>query len=52
MGSNDFRSTIRNIQWTSLRYPDGTGVLVLFEERQNARATMETDCISLHINGW
>jgi glycosyltransferase involved in cell wall biosynthesis len=28
MGSNDFRSTKRNILWTALRYPDGAGILV------------------------
>jgi hypothetical protein len=52
MGSNDFRSTKRNIQWAALRYPDGAGVLVLSDGRQHARATMGTDRISLHINGW
>ena len=52
MGSNDFRSTKRNILWTALRHQGGTGVLVLSDGRHHARATMETDRISLHINGW
>ena len=52
MGSNDFRSTKRNVLWTALRHQGGTGVLVLSDGRHHARATMETDRISLHINGW
>jgi len=52
MGSNDFRSTKRNILWTALRHPVGPGVLVLSDGRQNARATVETDRISLYINSW
>lgn len=52
LGSNDFRSTKRNIVWTAIGYPDGAGVLVLSDGRQHARATTETDRISLHINDW
>ena len=39
MGSNDFRSTKRNIAWTALSYPEGPGLLVLSDGRQHARAT-------------
>jgi len=52
MGSNNFRSTKRNIMWTALRCPDGAGVLVLSDGRQHARATVETARISLYVNSW
>jgi hypothetical protein len=52
MGSNDFRSTKRNIRWAALSYPDGPGVLVLSDGKQQARAMMETDRLSLSINSW
>jgi hypothetical protein len=31
---------------------DGAGVLVLTDGQHHARATIQTDRISLHINGW
>lgn len=52
MGTNDFRGTKRDILWAALQYPGGPGVLVLSGGRQQARAAVETDRISLHINGW
>ena len=52
MGSNDFRSTKRNIHWVALRSSDGYGVVVHSNGRQHARAMVETDRISLHVNGW
>ena len=52
MGSNDFRSTKRNILWAVLGYPKGAGVLVHSDGRHHARAIVETDRISLHINSW
>ncbi|MBN1417193.1 MAG: hypothetical protein JXP34_00360 [Planctomycetes bacterium] len=52
MGSNDFRSTKRNIRRTSIRYPMGPGVEVLSDGTQHARAMVETDRISVHVNGW
>jgi hypothetical protein len=52
MGSNDFRATKRNIVWAALGYPAGPAVLVLADGEQHARAALETDRISLHINGW
>lgn len=50
MGSADFRSTKRRINWTSIRYPDGVGVLIESDGTQHVRAMVETDRISLHIN--
>ena len=52
MGCNDFRATRRNIQWVALRYQDGPGILVGSNERQHARAIMESDRAVLHINDW
>jgi len=52
MGSNDFRSTKRNIRWAGLLRPEGAGLLVLSDGRQHARAMVETDRISLHVNDW
>jgi beta-galactosidase len=52
LGSNDFRSTKRNILWTALRHPDGAGVIALSDGKQQARASLETDRISLCINSW
>lgn len=50
MGCSDFRSTKRNINWVSITYPSGKGILVESNGRQHARAIVETDRISLHIN--
>lgn len=52
LGSNDFRSTKRNIHWAALGYPAGAGLLVLSDGRQHARALVESERISLHINDW
>ena len=52
MGTNDFRGTKRNILWVALGYPGGPAVLVLSDRTQQARAQLETDRLSLHVNGW
>lgn len=52
MGSNDFRSTKRHIYWASISYPHGPGVWVESDGFQHARAMVENDRISLHINDW
>ena len=52
MGCNDFRSTKRHIYWASISYPDGPGVWVESDGSQHARAMVESDRISLHINDW
>jgi beta-galactosidase len=52
MGCNDFRSTKRNVHWISLACPGGAGVLLVSDGRHHARATVESDRISLHISDW
>lgn len=52
LGSNDFRASKRNILWAALGYPGGPAILVLSDGSQTARAMMETDRLSLHVNGW
>jgi hypothetical protein len=52
LGSNDFRSTKRNINWAALECPGSAGVVVVSDGRQHVRATVETDRIALHINDW
>lgn len=49
MGTNDFRSTRRNINWAGISYPDGLGVLISSDGSQNVRAIVETDRISVHV---
>lgn len=50
MGCADFRSTKRNINWIMLTYPNGIGILARSDGTQHARAIVEADRISLHIN--
>lgn len=52
MGCNDFRSTKRHIYWVSISYPDGPGVWVESDGSQHARAMVQSDRISMHINDW
>lgn len=52
MGSNDFRSTKRNIYWAAIHCPAGPGVLVESDASQHLRAFVETDRISVHVNDW
>ena len=52
MGSNDFRSTKRNIDWVSLRYPGGPGILALSDGAHHSRAMMIDDRLCLHVNDW
>jgi hypothetical protein len=52
MGSNDFRSTKRNINWADLRTPSGPGVRVVSEGKHSARAMVQPDRTSLYINDW
>ncbi len=52
MGCNDFRSTKRHIYWASISYPHGPGVCVESDGSQSARAMVESDRISMHINDW
>ncbi len=52
MGSNDFRSTKRNIHWAAIHYLDGPGVIVESDGHQHVRATVQSDRTSLHVNDW
>lgn len=52
MGCNDFRGTKRRVNWASVTYPDGPGVLVLSDGTQHVRATVGTDRISVHVNDY
>ena len=52
MGSNDFRSTKRHIDWASLAYPDGLGAWVISDGNQHARAFVASDRIAFFINDW
>ncbi|MEW6072744.1 MAG: glycoside hydrolase family 2 TIM barrel-domain containing protein [Planctomycetota bacterium] len=52
MGSNDFRSTKRNVHWASIGHPDGPAALVLGGGAQSVRAALSTDRLDLHVNDW
>jgi beta-galactosidase len=52
MGSNDFRSTKRNIYWAALHSSAGPAAVVESDGRQHVRACVESDRISLHVNDW
>jgi beta-galactosidase len=53
MGSNDFRSTKRNVFWAAIHYPDGgPGVVVESNGKQAVRAYVDTDRISVHVSDW
>jgi hypothetical protein len=49
LGSNDFRSTKRNIFWAAIHYAAGPGAVVESDGRQHLRAAVESDRISLHV---
>jgi beta-galactosidase len=52
MGSNDFRSTKRHINWAAIHFADGPGVAVESNGEQHVRAAVDTDRISIHVNDW
>ncbi len=52
MGSNDFRSTKRNIEYASIVDRDGYGVYIRSNGQQHLRASVEADRIALHISDW
>ena len=53
MGSNDFRSTKRHIDWAAIHYPGNRpGVVIASDGNQHVRAIVETDRISVHVNDW
>jgi beta-galactosidase len=50
LGSNDFRSTKRDIYWAAIHYSGGPGAVVESAGRQHVRAAVESDRTSLHVN--
>ena len=53
LGTPDFRSTKRHINWATLRYPDeGAGVLFQSNGSQNVRATVEGERIECCVTDW
>ncbi|MHC4158589.1 MAG: glycoside hydrolase family 2 TIM barrel-domain containing protein, partial [Planctomycetota bacterium] len=49
LGTNDFRSTKRNIKWASLKDTKGYGILVRSEGRQSTRSYVDGDRIRLLV---
>jgi len=52
MGTNDFRSTKRNLQSASITSEGGYGLAIVSNGEQHLRASAETDRIALFINDW
>lgn len=52
MGSNDFRSTKRNIQFASISYASGIGASIWSNGNQNLRAMVDTDRIVINVSDW
>ena len=52
LGTNDFRSTKRNIIWASLKNADGYGILVRSDSNQSTRSFAEGDRIRLLVAGY
>lgn len=52
MGSNDFRSTKRNVRTAWIAYPDGSAVQVLSDGTKALRATVDSDRIDMNVNDW
>jgi len=52
MGTNDFRSTKRNIQQGSISYPSGIGVSIESDGTQSLRAMVDTDRIDVNLSDW
>ena len=53
LGTPDFRSTKRHINWATLRYPDsGAGVLFQSNGSQNVRATVDGERIDCCVTDW
>lgn len=52
MGSNDFRSTKRHLNYGSIRYQSGAGVGIFSDGSQALRAIVDTDRITVHVSDW
>ena len=52
LGTNDFRSTKRNIENASIMDADGYGLFIESNGEQHLRACVEPDRIALFVNDW
>jgi hypothetical protein len=53
LGTSDFRSTKRHINWATLRYPDsGAGVLFESDGSQNIRTAVNGEQIDCFVTDW
>jgi len=52
MGTNDFRSTKRNIEHASITSSDGSGLYIESTGTQHLRASAEPDRIAVFLNDW
>ena len=52
LGTCDFRSTKRNINWAALKALRGSAIQIVSDGTQSVRATLEGDRISLCVNDW
>jgi hypothetical protein len=52
MGTNDFRSTKRNILWSALKDDEGYGVLVRSDGRQSTRSYVDGDRVRMLVAGY
>ncbi|MEW5978459.1 MAG: glycoside hydrolase family 2 TIM barrel-domain containing protein [Acidobacteriota bacterium] len=52
MGTNDFRSTKRNIVRAQIDDSSGLGIEVVSDGTQHCRAIAESDRIAVHVNDW
>jgi hypothetical protein len=52
MGTNDFRSTKRNIVHASISSSGGSGLYIESTGKQHLRASVEPDRIALFVNDW
>ncbi|MBI3923418.1 MAG: hypothetical protein HY318_18500, partial [Armatimonadetes bacterium] len=51
-GSNDFRSTKRNLLSATLTYTKGSGVHIESNGKQHLRCAVEGDRIAIYVNDW
>ena len=52
MGTNDFRSTKRNIEHASITSADGSGLYIESTGEQHLRASVESDRIAIFLSDW
>ncbi len=52
MGTNDFRSTKRNLEHASITSTDGSGIFIESTGRQHLRASVESDRIAIFLSDW